>query len=151
MSVLFTVGSPAGTPRGGKASSMNILRFSVPGNAAEAVNVRQLETCGRKAGVSVVQFGYRFAYRDSVDGNAYRCRITCSAQMAVFFIEQLRATGADAMDRGETLTAAACDRAIRETYAALMAPRTPRRRSQAPKSDSSRIGRRHAAPKVSEP
>jgi hypothetical protein len=119
---------------------MNILRFSVPGNAAEAVNVRQLETSGRKAGVSVVQFGYRFAYRDSSDANAYRCRITCSAQMAVFLIEQLRVTGADAMEKGETLAAAACERAIRETYAALIAPRLRRRRRQASKSEASRIG-----------
>ena len=106
---------------------MYILRFSVLGAAADAVNVRQLETRARKAGVSVVQFTYHFAHRDSSDGIGDRCRVTCSAQMAVFFIEQLRVARADAMDRGETLTAAACDRAIRETYSALIAPRSPRR------------------------
>jgi hypothetical protein len=105
---------------------MNILRFSVPGVAAEAVNVRQLETCGRKAGVTVVEFGYRFAAREPGDGNGYQCRVICSAQMAVFLIEQLGTAGSDAMDRGDTLLAAACARAIRETFASLMAPRRPR-------------------------
>jgi hypothetical protein len=101
---------------------MNILRFSVPGAAAEAVNVRQLETRGRKAGVTVVQFAYQFAARESGDGNGYRCRITCSAQMAVFLIEQLRVAGSDAIDRGDTLLAAACARAIREIFTRLLAP-----------------------------
>jgi hypothetical protein len=32
------------------------------------------------------------------------------------------------VERGETLTAVACERAIRETYAALMSPRPSRRR-----------------------
>jgi hypothetical protein len=105
---------------------MNILRFSVPGAAAEAVNVRQLETRGRKAGVTVVQFAYQFAARESGDGNGYRCRITCSAQMAVFLIEQLRVAGSDAIDRGDTLLAAACVRAIREIFTSLMEP-GPRR------------------------
>jgi hypothetical protein len=107
---------------------MNILRFSIPGVAAEVVNVRQIETSARKAGVGIVQFTYRFARHDSGDGNAYRCRIGCSPQMAVFLIEQLRTTGTDALDRGETLMAVACERAIRETYAALMSPRPARRR-----------------------
>jgi len=107
---------------------MNILRFSIPGAAAEVVNVRQIETCARKAGVGVVQFTYRFARHESRDGNGYRCRVACSPQMAVFLIEQLRTTGTDAVGRGDTLTAVACDRAIRETYAALMSPRPARRR-----------------------
>jgi hypothetical protein len=105
---------------------MNILRFSVPGAAAEAANVRQLETRGRKAGVTAVQFGYRFAARRPDGGNDYRCRIACSAHMAVFFIEELRITGSDAMDRGDTPLAATCVQAIRETFASLMAPRPPR-------------------------
>jgi hypothetical protein len=105
---------------------MNILRFFVPGEAAEAVNVRQLETRGRKAGVTVVQLAYQFAARESGDGDRYRCRVTCSAQMAVFFIEQLRVTGSDAMDRGDTLLAAACVRAIREIFTRLMDPSRPR-------------------------
>jgi hypothetical protein len=105
---------------------MNILRFFVPGEAAEAVNVRQLETRGRKAGVRAVQFACQFAARESGDGNDYRCRITCSAQMAVFLIEQLRIAGSDAMDRGDTLLAAACVRASREIFTNLMEPSRPR-------------------------
>jgi hypothetical protein len=105
---------------------MNILRFSVAGAAAEAVNVRQLETRGRKAGVTVVQFSYRFTPREVGDGKGYQCRVTCSAQMAVFLIEQLGVTGSDAMDRGNALLAAACAQAIRETYASLMDPRRRR-------------------------
>jgi len=107
---------------------MNILRFSIPGVAAEVVNVRQIETSARKAGVGIVQFTYHFARRESGDGNGYRCRVGCSPQMAVLLIEQLRITGTDAVERGETLTAVACERAIRETYAALMSPRPSRRR-----------------------
>ena len=114
------------------ASSVNILRFSVLGVAAEAVNVRQLEPSARKAGVSVVQFTYQFAYREFSDGNSYRCRVTCSAQMAVYLIEQLQVTESHAMERGETDLAAACSRGIRETYAALMGTRRPQPRGRAP-------------------
>ena len=123
MSVVFRPEWPGGHAQRREVGAMNILRFSVPGAAAEAVNVRQLDTRGRKAGVGVVQFNYHFAQRDSSDGNGYRCRIICSPQMAVFLIEQLRLTGIHAIDRGEALTAVACQRAIRETYAALMSPR----------------------------
>lgn len=105
---------------------MNIVRFSVPGVAAEAVNVRTLEARGRGAGVSVVQFTYQFAYRDGADGNGYRCRVTCSAQMAVFLIEQLRIAENDAEHRGEANLSAACARAIREAFTSLMDPRRPR-------------------------
>ncbi|HEX8945956.1 MAG TPA: hypothetical protein VF785_22645 [Gemmatimonadaceae bacterium] len=38
---------------------MTMLQFSVPGIAAEAVNVRQLEASARKTGVSVVQLTCR--------------------------------------------------------------------------------------------
>jgi len=102
---------------------MNLLRFSVPGVAADAVNVRRLEVRARDAGVSAVRLTYQFAYRPDVDGNAYRCRITCSAQMAVFMIEQFRLLGEEAQQRGELTLAAACARGLRETYAILMAPR----------------------------
>jgi hypothetical protein len=110
---------------------MNTLRFFVPGEAAEAVNVRQLETRGRKAGVTVVQLAYQFAARESGDGDGYRCRIICSAQMAVFLIEQLRVAGSDAMDRGDTLLAAACVRASRETFTSLMEPDSRRSAARA--------------------
>jgi hypothetical protein len=105
---------------------MNILRFLVSGEAAEAVNVRRLETRGRKAGVTVVQFAYQFEAHESGGGNGFRCRITCSARMAVFLIEQLRIAGSDAMDRGDTLLAAACVRASREIFTRLMEPSRPR-------------------------
>jgi hypothetical protein len=110
---------------------MNTVRFSVPGVAAEAVNVRQLEPSARKAGVTVVQFTYQFAYRDAADGNGYRCRVTCSAQMAVFLIEQLRSAENDAEHRGEANLAAACARAIREAFTSLMDPRRPQPRDRA--------------------
>jgi hypothetical protein len=105
---------------------MNILRFLVSGEAAEAVNVRRLETRGRKAGVTVVQFAYQFEAHESGGGNGFRCRITCSARMAVFLIEQLRIAGSDAMDRGDTLLAAACVRAMREIFTSLMEPNSRR-------------------------
>lgn len=38
---------------------MTMLQFSVPGIAALAVNVRQLEASARKTGMSVVQPTYR--------------------------------------------------------------------------------------------
>jgi hypothetical protein len=106
---------------------MNNLRFTVPGVAAEAVNVRQLERRARTAGVRFAQFAYQFAYRDSGDGNAYRCRVTCSGQMAVFLIEQLRLAEADATQREDIQLASTCARGIRETFAALMAPGRPSR------------------------
>ena len=126
MSVFITGGAHRAYAQRREASFMNILRFSVPGAAAEAVNVRKLETRGRNAGVTVVQFGYRFGEGEPGDDYPYRCRVACSPQMAVFFIEQLRITGSDAMDRGDTLLAAGCVRAIRETFASLMEPRRPR-------------------------
>lgn len=105
----------------------NMLQFSVPGTAAEAVNIRQLEASARRAGVSVVQLSYQFAYRESSDGNAYRCRVTCSPQLAVYLIERLRLRESDALERGEVDVAAACSRGMRETYVALMAPQPPAR------------------------
>ena len=107
----------------------NMLQFSVPGVAAEAVNIRQVESSARKAGVSDVQLSYHFAYRDSRDGNGYRCRVTCSVQMAVYLIEQLRLRESHAVERGEADIAAVCSRGMRETYVALMTPSPARRRS----------------------
>jgi len=119
---------------------LNMLQFSIPGVAAEAMNVRQLALQARKAGVSVGQFTYHFAYRDSGDGNGYRCRVMCSAPMAVFLIEQLRVTESDARGRGEAEVAAACSRGIRETYTAIMAPQRKQLRGRAPSGGARGIG-----------
>jgi hypothetical protein len=117
----------------------NMLQFSVPGVAAEAVNIRQLESSGRKAGVSVVQLSYHFAYRESSDGNGYRCRVTCSVPMAVFLIEQLRLRESLAVERGQDDVAAACSRGMRETYVALMAP-APTRRHAPKRANAAQAG-----------
>ena len=109
---------------------MKMLQFSIPGLAAEAVNVRQLESSARKAGVGGVQLRYHFVVRESHDGNGYRCRITCSVEMAVFLIEQLRLCESQAVERRQEDIAAACSRGMRETYVALMAPASTRRRSR---------------------
>jgi hypothetical protein len=91
------------------------------------VNFKRLETDGRAAGIARATFAYQFAYWPAGDRNEYRCRVTCSAQMAVFFIEQLRVAENDAEQRGETNLSAACARAIRETFTSLTDPRRPRR------------------------
>jgi hypothetical protein len=122
---------------------VNVLQLSVPGIAAEAVNVKSIQTRGREAGVRVVRFTYRMAYRYAGDSNEYRCRITCSAQMAVFFIEQLAIAEVEAAHRGETTLATACARAVRETYTSLMGGR--RSRSAGDRSDgrARKASRRH--------
>lgn len=109
----------------------NTLQFSVPGVASEALSVRQLESSARKAGVSVVQLTYHFAYRESSDGNGYRCRVRCSPQMAVYLMAQLQIAGSLAVDSGETELAAACSRGIRETYTAIMASQRGQPRGRA--------------------
>jgi len=118
----------------------NMLQFSVPGVAAEAVNVRQLESSARKSGVGVVELRYHFAYRESGDGNGYRCRVGCSPQMAVYLMEQLQIAGSLAVDRGETELAAACSRGIRETYTAIMAPQRGQPRGRATNGGARAIG-----------
>jgi hypothetical protein len=119
---------------------VNVIQFSVPGLAAEAVNVRQLEASARRAGVGVVRLSYHFVYRESKDGNGYRCRVMCSVEMAVFLIEQLRLRESHAMERGQDDIAAACSRGMRETYVALMAPPSPARRRSTKRGNASRGG-----------
>jgi hypothetical protein len=119
---------------------MNMPQFSVPGLAAEAVNIRQLESSARKAGVTVVQLSYDFVYRQANDGKSYRCRVTCSVQMGVFLIEQLRLRESRAAERGQDDVAAACARGMRETYVALMAPPLPTRRHAAHGANAAQDG-----------
>jgi hypothetical protein len=46
-----------------------MLRFSVPGVAAEAVNIERLEADGRAAGIVRAVFTYQFAYWPAGDRN----------------------------------------------------------------------------------
>ena len=121
---------------------VNSLRFSVPGVAAEAVNVSELWARAQEAGVTAIRLSYHFAYRVAGDRSEYRCYIMCSAQMGVFLIEQLRLLERHAHQRGESTLAAACERSIRETYAILMAPQQRLSEDRPTRTKAPEIGRR---------
>jgi hypothetical protein len=78
--------------------------------------------------LTLLELRYHFVVRESHDGNGYRCRVMCSAEMAVYLIEQLRLRKSYAVQRGQEDIAAACSRGMRETYVAVMAPAPTRRR-----------------------
>jgi hypothetical protein len=64
--------------------------------------------------------------------------------MAVFLIEQLRIVENDAEHRGEASLAAACARAIRETFTSLMDPCRPQRSERPTSRTTSGLGAHHS-------
>jgi hypothetical protein len=104
---------------------VNVLRFSVEGEVAEAVKVRSLQDRARAVGVRHVRFTYTFTGLRRSERREFHCHIACSGQMAVFLIAQLRLTEREAEQRGDARIAEACRRATGETFAVLMNPGHP--------------------------
>jgi hypothetical protein len=104
---------------------MNVLRFSMQGNVAEAVSVRSLQDRARAAGVRRTRFTYTFTGLHRSERREFLCHITCSGQIAAFLVKQLRVTEAAAQQRGDLKIADACRRASGEMLALLMSPANP--------------------------
>jgi hypothetical protein len=102
---------------------VNVLRFSVEGEVAEAVKVRSLQDRARAAGVHHTRFTYAFTGLHRSGRREFVCAIICSGQMAAFLIEQLGRAEAEAEQRGNTKLALACRRAAGDTLAILVSPR----------------------------
>jgi hypothetical protein len=102
---------------------VNVLRFSVQGEVAEALKVRSLQDRARVAGVRHIRFTYVFTGLLRSERREFLCDVICSGQMAAFLIEQLGRAEAEAEHRGNTKLALACRLAAGNTLAILVSPR----------------------------